>query len=458
MIRIRLAGLPRGRRGWLVAGPASVAAACALAAVAGAGPVTAASAPVQRSGGTADCDSVTTCYTPEQVRVAYGIQPLTRRGFTGKGETVVIPAVAETQADPPLVSNINQDLAGFDKAFGLPAPSLRVNSAFAPGAVPALSYGEETLDVEMVHAIAPDAAIRVLLLTPAALAKTRTLIEALTETIRYGTAHGDVISISAAVGEHCFTAAELARMHAALGAAAGRQVTVIGGSGDTGPVGAPCTIQFPQPSFPLVREVSMPSSDPLVLATGGTSLAASHKTGAYRGEIAWGLPYGDPGSGFQASGGGFSHRFSRPAYQAGVAGIRATSRGVPDVSADASGHTGMALVISMGGGQFSVRNSGGTSATAPFWAGLITVADQYAGHDLGLVNPSLYRIAAGPLYHRAFHDVTKGINTVKFPPRTYPGYPAAPGWDPDTGLGSPNACVLVPLLARHTGAATNTCR
>ena len=66
-----------------------------------------------------------------------------------------------------------------------------------------------------------------------------------------------------------------------------------------------------------------------------------------------------------------------------------------------------------------------------------------------LINPALYAIAHGPCYHAAFHDITKGNNTVAFPPRTFRGYAAAPGWDPVTGLGSPDARVLIPLLARH---------
>jgi subtilase family serine protease len=123
---------------------------------------------------------------------------------------------------------------------------------------------------------------------------------------------------------------------------------------------------------------------------------------------------------------------------------------VPDVSADANGHTGMALVISEGGGKIYIRNSGGTSASTPFWAGVIAMADQYAGHDLGFVNPALYRIARSPCYHQAFHDITRGNNTVRFPPKTFTGYSAGPGWDPVTGLGSPNAQVLIPLLARYT--------
>ena len=76
------------------------------------------------------------------------------------------------------------------------------------------------------------------------------------------------------------------------------------------------------------------------------------------------------------------------------------------------------------------------------------MADQYAGRSLGFVNPALYRIARGPRYHRAFHDTTRGITTVKFPPKTFHGYQAVPGWDAATGLGSPDAGVLVPLLAQ----------
>ncbi len=107
-----------------------------------------------------------------------------------------------------------------------------------------------------------------------------------------------------------------------------------------------------------------------------------------------------------------------------------------------------AIVISDGSGRYTIRNSGGTSASAPTWAGIIALADQYAGR-LGFVNPAIYRIAR---YHQAFHDITAGNNTASFPPKTITGYQAAPGWDPVTGWGSPDAQVLVPLLARYARA------
>ena len=77
-------------------------------------------------------------------------------------------------------------------------------------------------------------------------------------------------------------------------------------------------------------------------------------------------------------------------------------------------------------------------------------ADQYAQRHLGFVNPAIYQIARGPQYHQAFHDVTAGnSNTAEFPPTTITGYRAGPGWDPVTGWGSPDAQVLIPLLARY---------
>ena len=390
------------------------------------------------------CHSLASCYSSGQIRVAYGIQPLTDRGIDGRGVTVVLPELAQQKLSPPAVSDIRQDVASFDTVFHLPAPQLQVTTThLAPAAVRWLASGEEMLDVEMVHALAPAAAIHVILFGASAADTPARFIGALTDAVQFGTAHGDVISISAAGGEGCFTTAQVARLNAALQAAARHHVTVVTASGDTGSVGESCA-QPPPPDFTPVREVSLPASDSFVLAAGGTRLIASHKTGAYIGETGWGLPYGAPGTTDQASSGGFSHLFTRPGYQDAIPG---TARGVPDVSADAAGHTGMALVISAGGGKIDISDSGGTSGSTPFWAGVIALADQYAGHALGFVNPALYRIARSPNYHQAFHDITQGNNTVKFPPKTFTGYHAGPGWDPVTGLGSPNAQVLIPLLA-----------
>ena len=403
---------------------------------------------------TADCDSVTTCYTPQQLQVAYGVKPLLDRGIDGRGETVVFPELAEAKLNPPLVTDLRQDMAGFDRLFRLPAAHLRVVSTLAGGpASPWLAFGEEVLDVEMVHALAPGANLVILLVPATSLNNTANAVAAAVASIRLGSSLGGIMSVSAAgqvAGEHCISRAQADRVNAALELAVSRHVTVVAASGDAGVVGEGCAIIDPLTgtgTFIPVRDVNLLASDPLVLGAGGTSLTASHTSGAWISETAWGLPYGDPGSAFQASGGGFSRLFARPSYQDGVPGI-GTARGVPDVSADASGHTGMAIVLSNGAGSM-VRNSGGTSASAPIWAALIALADQYAGRHLGFVNPAIYQIARGNHYHQAFHDITTGNNTVEFPPRTFTGYQAGPGWDPVTGWGSPDAQVLVPLLARY---------
>jgi subtilase family serine protease len=241
------------------------------------------------------------------------------------------------------------------------------------------------------------------------------------------------------LGEGSFTSAEAATMNSALEYAAARHVTVVVASGDYGVIGNGATTP--------VKEVNLPTSDPLVLAVGGTSLTANPVTGAYVSETAWNTLLGLPAAGDSAaSGGGFSHLFARPAYQDGVPGIGAT-RGVPDVAADASASSSMAFAFSVPGGPEFIRLAG-TSAAAPLWAGLIALADQEAGHPLGFVNPAIYQIARGPLYHRAFHDITTGNNTVVLNGVATTGYQAGPGWDPVTGWGSPDAQVLIPLLAR----------
>jgi subtilase family serine protease len=204
--------------------------------------------------------------------------------------------------------------------------------------------------------------------------------------------------------------------------------------------------------------VNLPASDPLVLAAGGTILQANHATGAYIGETAWNkpatrLPAGAPTAPPSvqaellptASNGGFSSLFPRPAYQDAVPGI-GRMRGVPDVSADAGNASGMAIAVSLTPGNV-VTSADGTSAASPFWAGIMALADQYAGRALGFINPAIYRIGHSPAYHSAFHDITTGSNTVAYPAGTVTGYQAGPGWDPVTGWGTPDAQALVPLLA-----------
>ena len=88
---------------------------------------------------------------------------------------------------------------------------------------------------------------------------------------------------------------------------------------------------------------------------------------------------------------------------------------------------------------------GGTSCGAPQWAGLVAMADQLKGSDVGYINPALYSIANNPArYAVDFHDITTGNNQLD---PSIPGYSASTGWDAVTGLGSPDAAQLLPDLA-----------
>jgi len=89
---------------------------------------------------------------------------------------------------------------------------------------------------------------------------------------------------------------------------------------------------------------------------------------------------------------------------------------------------------------------GGTSLSCPQWAGLVAIADQLNGGGLGLINPALYKVANSSNYAADFFDVTVGNNTNPNVSPAVPGYPATKGWDPITGLGTPDAAKLLPDL------------
>ena len=398
------------------------------------------------SRGLADCLTAARCYGPRPFRVAYGIQPLLDNGIDGRGQTVVLVEFAATApASPPRTTDIRQDLADFDSRFKLPPVRIQVIMTLAgSSASPWLAGIEEVVDTEMVHAVAPDAAIRELLVAPADVSTPAREAVTFATQVRIAASDADVISLSGSYGEHSATPPEVRTINSALQYSAARHVTFVASSGDGGAISDLGKYGSSAP----VKEVSLPASDPLVLAVGGTSLTANPVTGAYVSETALNtLPRVIDGYS-QGSGGGFSHLFARPAYQGDVPGIGA-SRGVPDVAGDGSSSTGMAFVFAAPGGAYALLSEGGTSAAAPFWAGLIALADQEAGHPLGFVNPAIYQIARGPLYDQAFHDITTGSNTVVVNGNTITGYQAGPGWDPVTGWGTPDAQVLVPLLAHR---------
>lgn len=200
--------------------------------------------------------------------------------------------------------------------------------------------------------------------------------------------------------------------------------------------------------------VQYPASDPWVLGVGGTTLGQYLPAGSATPqpvEFPWNAP---DASGWGTGGGGISDYFPVPSYQAGAAipnsinpaPFNATGRGVPDVAANANIRTGFSGIT--WGGMASAFPGNGTSASAPFWAGLIAVLNSNAGFNIGFANPTLYTLGAGafnhvnplwrdPAYTQLATAPTDNSNGG------VAGYPTHAGWDAVTGLGSPNGVAIL---------------
>jgi kumamolisin len=231
----------------------------------------------------------------------------------------------------------------------------------------------------------------------------------------------------------------LVAVNLALEDAALQGVTFCTASGD---YGVDTSAHTPTPDGDIEDDrrahVIYPGSDPWALSCGGTTIG--NINGSSFDEYVW--KDSNNAGGFlsqaQATGGGVSDRFPLPSYQTD-AGIPVSindghvGRGVPDVAANASPNSGYPFYL---GGQPVI--SGGTSAAAPLWAGLIAVINAAFGENLGFINPALYALGSG-----YFRDITgapgptdNGLNGVA-------GYPAGPGWDACTGWGSPDGVALL---------------
>ena len=372
--------------------------------------------------------------TPAQLRTAYNLGPLLRRGIDGRGQTIVI---VDSFGSP----TIARDLAVFDQRFGLPAPpSLRVIQPAGP--VPAYrptssrtgEASETTLDVEAAHVMAPGASI-LLVETPTLEEEGRSGFPQIVTAEEYVIRHhlGGVISQSFGATEQTFRSAAVLRQLRGpylLAARPAYRVTVLAATGDTGAAG----LTYSTHSHFATPAVGWPASDPLVTAVGGTQLDLTPAGLRRRPDVAW-----------SNSGGGRSAVFARPAYQDGVAGVVGQDRGIPDISMNAACASGMDTYGTFPGGPPGWSVTCGTSLATPLFAGIVALADQEAGHPLGLINPALYRMAAA--HDPGIVDIRSGDNTFA----SVPGFRARPGYDLVTGLGTVNAAYFVPELAKQAG-------
>ncbi len=395
------------------------------------------------------------CYSPLQLQTAYDLTPLFKRGIDGAGQTIVI---VDAYGSP----TVQSDLATFDTTFGIPAPpSLTVIQP--AGAVPPYVEdpnregwaGETDLDVEYAHSMAPGAAI-LLVETPTNEDEGTSGFPAIVKAETYVVDHhlGGVISQSFSATEQTFPgAASLLRLRSAYIDAADQGITVLAAAGDSGAAdvdrGGRRYYDFPVTSWP--------DSDPLVTGVGGTRLRLDTSGHRLAPDTVWNDTYdvatqeyitGKDGPSPLAGGGGLSVIFPRPSFQDGVSQVVGNQRGVPDISMSAACN-GAVDVYQGFPGQVGWSPTCGTSEATPLFAGIVSLADQVAGHPLGVINPAVYQLSASGA--PGIVDVTSGNNTVTYTQdrttTTVQGYDALPGYDLASGVGTVDAARFVPELA-----------
>ena len=384
------------------------------------------------------------CYVPDQIEAAYNLPALYDRGITGKGQTIV---VIDAFGSP----TIADDLLQFDQYLGLGTPPLRIVKV---GHVPTFDSGnadmigwasETTLDVEYAHAGAPDA--KIVLLEVA-----KDDLQHLALAVRYAVQHklGDVISLSWGEPEPALGREFVSSYSSIFSQAARSHITIVASSGDSGAAG-----QDENGNYYRHPVASWPATSPFVTAVGGTRLNLNASGARNGSDAAWNDTYshsvnnfffGNDGPNPLATGGGKSAYYGRPRYQNGVRNIAGHQRGIPDISMSASCSVAVNVFETFTGGQGGWTASCGTSESAPMFAAIIALADQAAGHPLGLVNPALYALAAR--HAPGIVPVASGNNTVSFSGGTVHGYSVRHGYNLVTGLGTVNGRYLVSELAR----------
>jgi len=258
---------------------------------------------------------------------------------------------------------------------------------------------EVILDIEVIAALVPSAAIRVYF----APNTDQGFYDAIHNAITDGC---NIISISWGSDEANWGSSAMSSYNTLFASGPTNNVTILAASGDSG-----------SSDGGSGNNVDFPASSPYVLACGGTTLDSTNGT-SIGSEVVW-----------SGSGGGLSSYFTKPSYQNNVSYALGTHRGSPDVCGDADPNTGYLLYSASEGGSLVV---GGTSGVAPLWSALLGRINQSIGHAVGFVHPSIY---GDPSVCR---DIISGSNGT---------YSAGVGWDPCSGNGSPNGQALLTLLS-----------
>jgi kumamolisin len=351
-------------------------------------------------------------FTPPELAKVYAMPA----GTDGAGTTLAIIELGG--------GYVEADLRTYFSGIGVPQPRVRAvgvdGATNAPEGDPSGPDAEVMLDIEVAGGLAPatDIAVYFAPNTDAG------FLDAVSEA-----AHADptpaAISISWGQSEEQWTAQARTAMDEAFADAGALGVSVTVAAGDDGSA---------DNQTDGAAHVDFPAASPGALGCGGTTLSVDPTSETVWGGGSGGATGGGSGG---ATGGGVSRTFPLPAYQAS-AGVQLQAdtgqpgRGVPDVAADADPTTGYQIRVD---GQEIVL--GGTSAVAPLWAALVCRLVQALGAPLGPPHQALYRGAGPGVIPPGFRDVTIGSNGA---------YDAAPGWDPCSGLGTPDGTALLAAL------------
>ena len=351
---------------------------------------------------------------PNQLGRAYNVSPLADNGYTGQGSTVVVFSF----------DGFDQaDMDSFADWFSLPRFTPQVI-----GGMPQHRSGESTMDLQMIHAVAPQAKLVMVNARPtveggAPYVKLGKLMESVDRQFP-----GAVWSFSIGWGcDRMLTAADLAPVRSALAAAQRRGTTAFDATGDMAGLECRGGKRWSDPPSPDDVGVDAVGSLPEMTAVGGTTLSTDAQ-GRWLAEQAW---YDVPLT--QGTAGGASVLFGRPSWQSVTSNAGPSDRRlVPDVAAVADPFTGVKFVFRQ-----EVVVGGGTSQAAPIWAGIAAIVNQVLREQnmdpLGDFNPLLYQVSRGSATP-GFRDIDLGGNAIS---------PGGIGYDMVTGLGSPNVDNLV---------------
>lgn len=390
-------------------------------------------------------------YTDNELASAYDFSGLYAEGDEGGGVTV---AVYELEPDDP------NDIAAYQSCYGTHAQITYVPVDGGAGTGP--GAGEAALDIENLIGFAPDVHLLVYQGpnsdSSAPGSGPYDVFSAIVNQDR-----AQVVSVSWGQCEPEVGQSAAAAENTLFEQATVQGQSIVAADGDSG--AQDCDDGSTPPQIQV--SVDDPSSQPYVTGVGGTTLSA---LGPPPTETVWNTGgvalSGELQNG--ASGGGVSSFWPMPAAQLDAAsslGVRSpvpgdegcgdtTCREVPDVAADADPATGYMFYWNGSGQEPDTptgwQGIGGTSAASPLWAALLALADASsacAGSPVGYADPALYR-AAGEDYAADFHDVTTGDND--FTGTNDGQYAAKPGYDPVSGLGTPDAAALAPALCANT--------